>query len=466
MDGFIVTLALPAMARHFGVGLSVLKWVVVAYMLAVTAALLPAGRLADIWGRKRIIVVGMSILAVSAVLCALAPTVETLLVCRVMQGIGGGLVLANVMVEITAVFPKAERRKAMALNASVLAMALVTGLVVGGLLIGEFGWRSLFLVILTVSVLGLILSQIILKSGPRSPGRGSLDWLGTLLSLGAVGVPFLFVETFTGNLLNPTSLALLMGGTVLLVLFVLMERRASLPLLDLSLFRSRGFTCGSLAAAFYFVAAVSCYFLLPLYAQIVMGLSPVMAGVLMVPLSIVLTVSSLTVGRLSGRYGARTLSTAGMLCVSGAVFGLSLPGAEASYIEFVWPLMLLGIGGGLFHPPNNSATLNNVAKEHLSVANGFLSMARNFGQAVGAALAATLLAQGLGHGGWEGAIAGPGGTAFGGPQREAYLSAQQFAFRLAAMFGLIGAAISALRGVEGAASRTSTDSARQASTEH
>jgi len=111
MDGFIVTLALPAMARHFGVGLSVLKWVVVAYMLAVTAALLPAGRLADIWGRKRIIVVGMSILAVSAVLCALAPTVETLLVCRVMQGIGGGLVLANVMAEITAVFPKAERRR-------------------------------------------------------------------------------------------------------------------------------------------------------------------------------------------------------------------------------------------------------------------------------------------------------------------------------------------------------------------
>src|SRR6516164_7691333 len=109
MDGFIVTLALPALARHFGVALPVLKWVIVAYLRAVTITLLPAGRLADIWGRKRIVVLGLAVLVISAVLCALAPTVETLIACRVLQGIGGGLVLANVMAEITAVFPTHER---------------------------------------------------------------------------------------------------------------------------------------------------------------------------------------------------------------------------------------------------------------------------------------------------------------------------------------------------------------------
>lgn len=139
MDGFIVTLALPTMARHFGVGLHVLKWVVVAYLFTVTVTLLPAGRLADVWGRKRVVVAGMAVLVVSSVLCALAPTVGVLIGCRVLQGVGGGLVLANVMAEITAVFPKQERRKAMAVNASVLALAQVTGLVVGGLLIGQFG---------------------------------------------------------------------------------------------------------------------------------------------------------------------------------------------------------------------------------------------------------------------------------------------------------------------------------------
>jgi EmrB/QacA subfamily drug resistance transporter len=448
MDGFIVTLALPTMARHFGVPLSVLKWVIVAYLLAVTVTLLPAGRLADIWGRKRMVVIGATVLAVSAVLCALAPTIETLIACRVLQGIGGGLVLANVMAEITAVFPKQDRRKAMAVNASVLALAQVTGLVLGGLLIDQFGWRSLFLIVLAVSLLGLLLSLVILEPRPRTTGRASLDWMGASLAVGAVGAPFLFIERLSEDLLSPTSLALLAGGVAVLALFVAVERRSPRPLLDLSLFRSRGFTCGSVAAAFYFVAAVSCYFLLPLYAQVVLGLSPVMAGVLVVPLSLVLTASSLAVGRLGGRLGARTLSTAGMLCVSGALLGLSFLGPGASLAEIVWPLVVLGVGGGLFHPPNNSATLNNVPPEHLSVANGFLSTARNFGQAIGAALAATLLAQGLGPAGSGEALAGPVGAQLGGYHLEAFLAAQQFAFRLAAALGLVGAVISALRGVE------------------
>ncbi|MGA2228068.1 MAG: MFS transporter, partial [Syntrophobacteraceae bacterium] len=135
MDGFIVTLALPAMARHFGVGIHEVKWVLVAYLAAVTVALLLAGRLADRWGRKPVTVVGVALLTLGAALCALAPTLTTLIAFRVLQGLGGALVLANVMAEITAVFPKEERRRAMAVNASVLAMGQVTGLLLGGFLI-------------------------------------------------------------------------------------------------------------------------------------------------------------------------------------------------------------------------------------------------------------------------------------------------------------------------------------------
>lgn len=446
MDGFIVTLALPAMARHFGVGLSVLKWVVVAYLLAVTVTLLPAGRLADLWGRKRIVVIGMSVLVVSAVLCALAPTVETLIACRVLQGIGGGLVLANVMAEITAVFPRHERRKAMAVNASVLAAAQVTGLVLGGLLIGQFGWRSLFLIVLVVSLLGLILSAAILEPRARAAGRRSLDWFGALLAMAATSVPFLFIERLSKMSLSATSVVLLASGVAALLLFVVVERRVRQPLMDLGLFRSRAFTCGSISAAFYFVAAVCCYFLLPLYAQLVLGRSPMMAGLLVVPLSLALTAASLTVGHLGGRFSARTLSTLGMLCVSGAVLGLSFLGPDASLAQIVWPLIVLGLGGGLFHPPNNSATLESVPQEHLSVANGFLSTARNFGQAIGAALAATLLARALGAAGAEGALGGAVGARLAGAHLDAFVEAQRFAFQLAALLGLVGAAISALRG--------------------
>ncbi len=448
MDGFIVTLALPAMARQFGVGLPVLKWVIVAYLLTVTVTLLPAGRLADIWGRRRIVVIGMGVLVVTSVLCALAPTVEILIGFRVLQGVGGGLVLANVMAEITAVFPKQERRKAMAVNASILALAQVTGLVLGGLLIGQLGWRSLFLVILAVSLAGLILSLRILKARPRSQDRSAMDWTGAVLAVVATSAPFLVIEQLSQQGLNPASLAILLGGAAALALFVAVEQRLAKPLLTLSLLRSRAFTFGSASAAFYFVAAVACYFLLPLYAQLVLGRSPVMSGLLIVPLSLVLTATSLTVSSLGDRAGARTLSTAGMLCVSTGLVGLSWLGPDAADASIIGPLVLLGMGGGLFHPPNNSATLNTVPAQHLSVANGFLSMARNFGQAIGTALAASLLAHGLGAAGADAAIAGEVGARLGGSQLEAFLGAQQLAFRLAAALGLVGALISVTRGAE------------------
>ncbi|WP_216913687.1 MULTISPECIES: MFS transporter [unclassified Synechococcus] len=453
MDGFIVTLALPAMARQFGVGLPVLKWVIVAYLLTVTVTLLPAGRLADIWGRRRIVVIGMGVLVVTSVLCALAPTVEILIGFRVLQGVGGGLVLANVMAEITAVFPKQERRKAMAVNASILALAQVTGLVLGGLLIGQFGWRSLFLVILAVSLAGLILSLRILKARPRSQDRSAMDWTGAVLAVVATSAPFLVIEQLSQEGLSPASLAILMGGAAALALFVAVEQRLPKPLLTLSLFRSRAFTFGSVAAAFYFVAAVACYFLLPLYAQLVLGRTPVMSGLLIVPLSLVLTATSLTVSSLGDRAGARTLSTAGMLCVSAGLVGLSWLGTDAADASIIGPLVLLGMGGGLFHPPNNSATLNTVPPQHLSVANGFLSTARNFGQAIGTALAASLLAHGLGAAGADAALAGEVGARLGGSQLEAFLGAQQFAFRLAAALGLVGALISVSRGAEAPAAQ-------------
>lgn len=446
MDGFIVTLALPAMNRDFGVGLAVLKWVIVAYLCAVTVTLLPAGRLSDIWGRRRIVVIGMVVIVMSAILCAFAPTIQTLIVFRVLQGVGGGLVLANVMAEITAVFPHAERRKAMAVNASVLALAQVTGLILGGLLIGYFGWRSLFFIILAVSVVGLCLSLIVLTPSQPPQNRVHLDWVGALLAVGAVGAPFLFIELLSRHSLHIANLALLAGGVVVTALFVAVEQRTPQPLLDLNLFQSRAFTCGSLSAAFYFIAAVSGYFLLPLYAQTVLRLSPVMAGVLLLPLSVVLTATSLTVSRLGNRFSARTLSTLGMICVSTAVFGLSRLGPHSTFLDMLVPLILLGMGGGLFHPPNNSATLNTVPPESLGVANGFLSTSRNFGQAMGAALAATLLAQGLGALGAGKALSGAGALPLSEPYLFDYIEAQRLAFRLAALMGLIGAAISVLRG--------------------
>ena len=457
MDGFIVTLALPAIARRFGVGIHEIKWVLVAYLAAVTVTLLFAGRLADVWGRKTVTVLGAALLTLGAALCPLAPNLSALIAFRIVQGLGGALVLANVMAEITAVFPHEQRRRAMAVNASVLAMGQVTGLVLGGLLIGWLGWQSIFLVIVAIGGLGVVLDLAVLRN--RTAGAGaSLDWPGAVLSVLVVGAPFLLIERLSRDFQDPVGLALLVGSLILLGLFVAVERRSAWPLLDLRLFRSRAFTCGSVAAAFYFIVATFAYFLLPLYAQVVLGLSPLSAGLLLVPLSVALTATSQLVGRWSVRLSARILSTAGLICVSTAVFGMSLLGPTSSYAYLVALLVLGGVGGGLFHPPNNSSVLSAVPPQNLGSANGFFTTARSFGQALGAALAAAMLGQGLGASGAVEVLSQAPGAAAGNPTLNAYVQAQAFAFRVGAALGLVGAVISALRGSEVRAAPAGGDS--------
>jgi sugar phosphate permease len=274
-----------------------------------------------------------------------------------------------------------------------------------------------------------------------------MDRWGGVLSVLVVGTPFLLIEGLS-RLTGPVTLAFLLGGLILLGLFVVVERRSAWPLLDLRLLRSRAFTCGSIAAAFYFIVATFGYFLLPLYAQIVLGLSPFSAGLLIVPLSVALTVSSQLVGQMAGRFSARIVSTAGLICTSIGVLGMSLLGPKASYPYMVGMLILAGVGGGLFHPPNNSSVLSAAPPQDLGGANGFFTTARNFGQAIGAALAATILGQGLGPSGAAEVLAWAPGAMAGGPSLDAYVHAQAFAFRVGAALGLVGAVISVLRGSE------------------
>jgi EmrB/QacA subfamily drug resistance transporter len=447
MDAFIVTLALPAMARQFRVGIHEIKWVLVAYLSTLTVTLLLAGHLADRWGRKPVTVAGVALLTVGSALCAVAPTLPSLIAFRVLQGVGGAMVLANVMAEITAVFPLEARRRAMGVNASVLAMGQVAGLVLGGFLIDRLGWRSIFLLILAIGGLGLLMDLAVLRHDPvRS--RAPMDRRGGVLSVLVIGAPFLLIEHASRGFQGRVAVPILVVSLMLIVLFVEMERRAASPLLDLRLFRSRAFACGAIAAAFYFIVATFGYFLVPLYAQTVLGLSPFSAGLLIVPLSVALTVTSQIVGRRAGRLSARIVSTAGLICTSAGVLGMSLLGPTAAYPAMVGLLILAGAGGGLFHPPNNSSVLGGVPPEDLGSANGFFTTARNFGQAIGAALAAAILANGLGPSGAAEMLAGAPGAIPGAHSLATYVHAQAFAFEVGGALGLVGAVISALRGAD------------------
>jgi MFS family permease len=253
------------------------------------------------------------------------------------------------------------------------------------------------------------------------------------LSILGVGALFMAFERLANGFEDFVGLALVPAAVFVLGLFVAVERRVSRPVLDLHLFQSRAYTCGSLAAMFYFVAAQSGYFLLPIYAQVVLGFSPLAAGVVLVPLSMALTAASQITGGLTTRYSARTLSTLGMICTCAAVLWMSTLGTATPAVQVALPLLLLGAGGGLFHPPNNSAVLSAAPPQSLGAANGFLTTARTFGQVIGASLAAEIIGQAV-------------GSSMLGEHREVYVAAQASAFRVAATLGFVGLVLSALRG--------------------
>jgi predicted MFS family arabinose efflux permease len=303
----------------------------------------------------------------------------------------------------------------------------------------------------------LVLDLMVLHNHPARPGA-PLDWLGAALAAVVVGAPFLLIERLSRDFQDPLGLVFLLVSLIFLGAFLLVERRATWPLLELQLFRLRTFTCGAVAASCYFMAATFGYFLLPLYGQLVLGLSPFATGLLLVPLALALSGTSQLVGQWSSRFRARFLSSFGLICTSIAVLGMSLLGATPSYAYLVAVVMLSGAGGGLFNPLNNVSVLSGVARQNLGAANGFFTTARNFGQAIGAALAGTVLGQGLEAAGVQTTLVQVPESLVGTGSADIYLQSQAFAFRVGATLGLLGAVISALRGGEVQASPGAGDS--------
>ncbi len=290
-----------------------------------------------------------------------------------------------------------------------------------------------------------MLDALILRNQERTR-TGRFDLAGAALSIPLIGIPFLLIERLAARTAQGFPWELLAAGLGLLAVFLVVELRMAAPLLDPRVFRLRAYVCGSFAAAAYFVAAASCYFLVPLYAQAVLGLTPFQAGLVMLPLSVALTAASQVIGGLSKYISARVVASLGLLCTAGGVFALSFLGPAAGLLVVAGIVALVGAGGGLFHPPNNTSVLAAVPQSMLGSANGFFAMARNFGQALGVSLAAAILGATVAGTGAGKLLAGYHPEHAGETVFAIYTSGQSAAFHVAALIGLAGAIVSAFRG--------------------
>lgn len=453
LDASIVNVSLPVILRSLRSDLATIQWVVLAYLLTITALLLTFGRLADIRGRKKVYTLGFVVFTLGSFSCALSGSVHLLIASRVVQAVGAAMIQANSLAITSAVFPEEQRGRALGIQGTVVATGTTLGPTIGGLLSGSLGWRANFLVNLPVGAIGIALALLVLEerriSVRREGAAARFDPAGA--GLAATTLVTLMLALNRGARIgwgSPAILALFAVAAAGFAGFLATERRVAAPLISLALFRIRSFATGSSAAFLSFLAISANNFLMPFYLQLALGFSPARAGLLLTPTSLTLAVVAPLSGWLSERLGARILSSAGLSISSVALFLLSRLGAGAHYADVLGRLVLLGIGIGLFNSPNNSAVFASVPRAQYGVVGGFLSMVRNSGQAIGQTIAGAVVVSAIapvvGGGGLDALRTGVGGDS--GPLLAAFITGLQRAYLLAAFLAACGAIISILRG--------------------
>lgn len=388
-----VNVALPAIGREFDMHATALGWVAMAMILTSAAFVVPFGRFADIYGRKRIMTWGTALFTLGSLACALAVNSAMLLAARALQGLGTALVFGTGVAILTSVFPPAKRGKALGYNVAAVYMGLSAGPFIGGLLTGYLGWRSLFWVNVPLGLLtlGLLLTRL---RGEWNEARGErFDGAGALLFSGMV------VCVMFGLSLVPafSAFALIAAGLALLVVFALFESRQSNPVLDVRLFRHNpAFAFSNLAALINYSAAFTVSFLLSLYLQYSKGLTPLQTGLTLMAQPVVMGLLSPAAGRLSDRVEPAVLSSAGMGLTTLGLMLLGFLDRTTPLAAIIGALLIIGAGFALFSSPNTNAIMSSIERRQYGLAAGIVSTMRLTGQMTGLALATMLLSVFLG----------------------------------------------------------------------
>lgn len=443
LDVTVVAVALSQMGRDLSLTFSGALWVQTGYLLSYALVLIPAGRIADQWGRLRVWRVGVLCFAVASLGAGLAPNAELLIGWRLVQGIGGGLLAATGTALVTAVFPARERGRALGLNIMSLYLGLSLGPLIGGLLVDHAGWRWIFLVNVPVAALALVAAAV-LREPRYGHGRPRLDPVGGLL-LGAALTMVLVGLTFAPlwGWTSAAALGLMGAGVVAAAGFVAVERRVAAPLLDLSLFRrSRIFALGNVAALLNYTAAFGCIALTAVLLELSGGHSPTRTGLIMVAQPAVMVCLSPLAGRLSDRIGSRALASGGMFAIAVGLAVLATVPDDLPLGRIVAGLALVGLGMAGFSSPNTSAVMGAAPREAYAIAAAVLAMMRTLGQSFSLAILGSIAATALGAGGASvlmGAAA-PAGSA------AAYVDGYRLAMGVAAAIAVVGGCLSLTRG--------------------
>ncbi len=412
--GSSVNIALPSIGREFSMNAISLSWVAASFILAAAASLLPLGRVADLYGRKRIFVWGILLYVFSSFLSGVSPSAGALISSRVLQGVGGAMIFSTSIAILTSVFPAGERGRVLGINVASVYLGLSLGPFLGGFLTQHFGWRGIFLANVPLGLIIISLVSLKLKGEWAEARQEKFDVAGSVVySLALVAIMY-----GLSLLPRPSGAWIILMGALGLLAFLKWEGKVEHPILDLNLFRrSAVFTFSNLAALINYSATFAVGFLLSLYLQYVKGLGPQHAGLVLIFQPLTQAIFSPLAGRLSDRIEPRIVASLGMLLTAGGLILFTLLTADTRMGFIIFTQILLGLGFAFFSSPNTNAIMSSVDQRRYGVASAVLGTMRLTGQMLSMGIAMIIFAGKMG----EAPLASGNSLLFLGSAREAFL---------------------------------------------
>jgi EmrB/QacA subfamily drug resistance transporter len=432
LDNTVVNVALPSIQRDLQASISGLEWTVNGYTLSFAVLLATGGRLGDIFGRRRMFLVGVIVFALSSATAGFAQSSTDLVLSRVVQGVGAALMMPATLSIVTDAFPPEERGKAMGTWAGVSALALAVGPVLGGFLTEHVSWRAIFYLNIPVAV-GAVTAALfaVRESRDTTVGR-EVDYLGVAALTGALTALVLaLVEGNSWGWGSAEIVALLAGAALGLAAFVAIELRVGAPMVEFRFFADRNFLGAVVVALIVSFSMLGVFFFLALYMQDILRYSPLEAGVRFLPSTLMIVGVAPVAGRLADRIGPRWLIAGGLAIVAASLYSFSSIAVDSSYLDLLPGFVLLGIGIALTMSPMTSAAMNAVAVEKAGVASGVLSMFRMIGGCLGVAVTGAI---------FQGSV----GASFEAASPEQFVDALGQAMSVCALVALGGAALGAV----------------------
>jgi len=433
VDHGSVSMALPQIADRFNAVIPTAQWIVIGYALAISALLLPMGRLADLIGLKRVYILGSLVFILGAIAAGASTSLTFLIMSRLVQGAGAAMTQGTGMAIVIEAFPGAERGKAVGSMMSIVGIGAIFGPAAGGFLVDALGWRSVFFANIPPMTIGIALGLAILVNQVEKveTGHGAgFDWLGAALSTGALLILLLTITN--GHRTGWTSPPILIATLVFLIMlgtFIWWERRCSSPMLELKFFQRPNFSFAVAAGFLIFLGSSAVLFMTPFYLQRVLGFSPREAGLVVVPGAICMAFLGPISGRLSDRFGWRRFTLGGLSLSASGILIMSTATPSSSLFLVMPALILLSCGMGVFYSPNVSAVLSAVEREKYGIVVGFLNLVRNAGNVASVAITTAIVTTTMAAWGYQASLeavqAGdPGGVgrAFTAGLHNAYLA--------------------------------------------